>query len=265
MNNQMLYYKEGIMESLHDIDHDRYYHNRISSKSLDKVLNLAEAYSIMSKCEQDAEAINESSSLYHKIRSLVKEYDFRKRHKNEAFENPFDEIGDTTINTRYEEMADYDFDEKDFNIGRVRLWNNNTDNKIMFKGGKMIAGQFFGINDTIEECPVRILYEKDMYSENIREFAFTIDAPRGIYAIPFGYASYYRNSLDCNIEPNADYEYVDGETPIIRIFATRNIKRGHEIVLYAEDSDFGNEIKPGQFKYDQDSDPFYRVKNIKIA
>ena len=151
-------------------------------------------------------------------------------------------------------------------ISNIRLWNNNTDNKIMYKGGRMIAGQFFGKGDHIETCPIRLIYEKDLYSENIRDFAFTIDKGKGIYAIPFGYASFYRNSKSCNVEPNADYEYVDDPNgSYINIFAINNIKKGHEIVLISDESDFANEVKPGQFEYNRDEVPFRSVKNVRIA
>ena len=130
----------------------------------------------------------------------------------------------------------------------------------------MIAGQFFGKGDHIETCPVRLIYEKDLYSENIREFAFTIDKSKGIYAIPFGYASFYRDSKTCNLEPNADYEYVDDPSgSYIKIYAINNIKKGNEIVLLSDESDFANEVKPGQFEYDRDEVPFLSVKNVRIA
>ena len=51
----------------------------------------------------------------------------------------------------------------------------------------------------------------------------------------------------------------------IKIFATRNIRKGNEIVLIADDSDFGNEIKPGQFEYDRNEVPFRAIKNVRIA
>ena len=261
----MKYYRDGIMESLHDIDYDRYYHNSINEKSILRLLDLTEAYSIIAKSEMNSEAINEANSLANKAELIIKEYNYRKHAIKEGFTNPFDDIDDHTIDTRYIEKVDVDPDEE-MKIRKVKLWNNNTDNKIMFRNGKMIAGQFFGKGDEIEACPVRLIYEKDLYSENIRDFVFDIDRQKGIYAIPFGYASFYRNSRTCNTPANSDYEYVyspDGS--YIRIYATGNIKKGHEIILHADDSDFQNEIKPGQFTYDMGEDPFYSVKNIKIA
>jgi hypothetical protein len=259
------YYREGILETLQDINHDRYYKSTISKKSVKRLLNLAEAYSITANSSNDSDVINEAASLSKQTEMIINEYNFRKNAVKEGFYNPFDEVDDNDIDTRYEEIVDIDPD-KDMKISKVRLWNNNTDNKIIYKGGRMIAGQFFGKGDHIETCPVRLIYEKDLYSENIREFAFTIDKSKGIYAIPFGYASFYRDSKTCNIEPNADYEYVDDPSgSYINIYAINNIKKGHEIVLISDESDFANEVKPGQFEYDMDEVPFRSVKNVRIA
>jgi hypothetical protein len=259
------YYREGILETLQDINHDRYYKSTISKKSVKRLLNLAEAYSITANSSNDSDIINEAASLSKQTEMIINEYNFRKNAVKEGFYNPFDEVDDNDIDTRYEEIVDIDPD-KDMKISKVRLWNNNTDNKIIYKGGRMIAGQFFGKGDHIETCPVRLIYEKDLYSENIREFAFTIDKSKGIYAIPFGYASFYRDSKTCNIEPNADYEYVDDPSgSYINIYAINNIKKGHEIVLISDESDFANEVKPGQFEYDMGEVPFRSVKNVRIA
>lgn len=266
-DSSLTYYRERILESIQDLNLDRLYNDNMRKSSVSELINLVEAYSIICNNSNDSEAINEANSLCKYTESIVNEYNFRKKNLNEGFENPFDEPGDRTIEHRYDDVIDIGIDDHDIKIGKVKLWNDKVDNKVMYRGGKMVAGKFFGIGDTIEECPVRLIYEKDLYSENIRDFAFDIDKKRGVYAIPFGYASFYRNSKDCNVEPNAEYEYVeDGDGKKIRIFATRNIKKGHEIVLYAEDDDFQNEIKPGQFDYStKEIEPYYAVKNVRIA
>ena len=265
-HENLTYYRESILEILQDIDLDRYYLNKIDRKSISDALNLVEAYSIISRANGDRGAINESNSMYQRLESLIKEYSYRISHLNEGFENPFDEVDDHTKVNRYDDKVVVD-PNKDLKINQIKMWNSNTPNKIMYRNGRIEAGQFFGKGDTIEECPVRIIYEKDMYSENIRDFAFTIDKARGIYAIPFGYASFYRNSISSNAEPNAEYEYVpERNGGYIRIYATRNIRKGHEIVLYADKTDFDNEIKPGQFDYSQrEIEPYYSVKNVRIA
>jgi hypothetical protein len=265
IKNTMKYYRDNILESLQDIDHDRYYNIKIKKESVSRLLNLTEAYYITAKDLNDSEAINEALSLSKRTEAIVKEYKFRNHIIKEGFENPFDEVGDRTIDTRYEEMVEIDPD-KDMKISKVRLWNNNTDNKIVYRNGRMYAGQFFGRGDVIERCPVRLMYEKDMYSENIRDFAFTIDKLKGIYAIPFGYASFYRNSKTSVSPANADYEYInDGNGSYIKIYAINNIKKNNEIVLKADGLEYANEIKPGQFDYSQNEVPFKSVKNIRVA
>lgn len=264
-NINLKYYQENILECLQDIDFDRYYHDRIQKKSLRKLFNLSEAYFIMSKINNDSGAICEANQIIKRAESLAKEYKYRRFLINEGFENPFDDVDDDTINTRYDDFVDDEVDDK-MRISGVRLWKKDINGKIFYKNGRMFAGKFFGVGDTIEKCPVRLIYDKDMYSENIRDFAFTIDKRNGIYAIPFGYASFYRNSNECNIDPNADYEYIDDESGnYIRIFSTKNIKKNHEIVLDSNELLYDNEIKPGQFEYDAGPEPFYSVKNIKIA
>ena len=52
---------------------------------------------------------------------------------------------------------------------------------------------------------------------------------------------------------------------MILIVATKRIRKGHEIVLESTDEDFENEIKPGQFDYNNRFDPYTSVKSIKIA
>ena len=51
----------------------------------------------------------------------------------------------------------------------------------------------------------------------------------------------------------------------LKIYAINNIKKGNEIVLLSDESDFANEVKPGQFEYDRDEVPFRSVKNVRIA
>ena len=50
-----------------------------------------------------------------------------------------------------------------------------------------------------------------------------------------------------------------------RQIAAELAAKGHEIVLAADDSDFENEIKPGQFEYYRNEVPFRSVKNVRIA
>lgn len=264
-NFEMLkYYRDGILETLQSIDYDRYYKQNISESAILKLIDLVEAYHTTAGLSNDCDMINEAKSLYSKTEKIVKEYNYRKRVIKEGFTNPFDDV-DEQKPIQYDDFIDVE-PSNNMKISKIKLWNNNTNNKVIYKNGRMIAGQFFGKGDIIELCPVRLIYEKDLYSENIRDFAFTIDRQKGVYAIPFGYASFYRDSKSNGMEPNSDYEYIDdADGSYIKIFAIKNIKRGNEIILYSDESDFANEIKTGQFDYSRNEVPFRSIKNVKIA
>ena len=97
--NTLKYYREGILETLQDINHDRYYKSTISKESVTRLLNLAEAYSITANSSSDSEAINEAASLSKQTEMIIKEYNFRKKVVNEGFYNPFDDVDDHDITT----------------------------------------------------------------------------------------------------------------------------------------------------------------------
>ena len=198
---------------------------------------------------------------------MAKVVKIRKSNKlNEAgFANPFDEEG-TLVPS-----SERDFIESDFNIApkvqsisKVSLWNPNTKNKIAYKNDRIYANQYFCSGDIVEECPVKLLGEKDLYSETIRDCVFPIDTAKGIYALPLGYAICYRNSKETNLPGNVEYEY-DEVSNMLIFKAIASIKKGSEVIIDAADEDFANVIKPGQFKYEQGVEPVYRTKNIKIV
>ena len=264
-------YKGRIMSMLSDIDCDRYYTDILPKNKIFALMDLVEGYVVMAIDSKDQNSINEAKAFHNRVMKLADEFQVRQKKLNEGFFNPFT-VGDVLapvnpalVNTPLYSKKDDDGD--DVKISKVRLWNSNTDNKIMFKNGVMIAGQYFGRGDTIESCPIRILYEKDLYSENVRSFVFPIDQKRGLYAVPFGYATFYRNSLECKKEPNAEYEVVltdDIKDSYIKIKATKRIRKGDEIILSSDESDFVNEIKPGQFEYEEDGKKYVSTKNFKF-
>ena len=258
--NDMSFYRDAIMESIAAIDEARYRAGIVGKNELSKLLSLAEGYSVM--CRESGMNIDESEMFTRTAERFVKEYKYRMKTLNEGFENPFDEDEDIDINTRYEERCDV-VPEDAVKIRGCRLWNDNADGKINYRDGKIVAGKFFAPNDTIEMCPVRIIKPADMYSRAVRDFAFDIDPSKNLYGIPFGYASYYRSNLDCNMEPNADYEYIDGPNRSIKIFATKPIKKGNEIILFVGKEMFDNEFNDSDFKYDKE--PFYSIKNVRVA
>lgn len=196
---------------------------------------------------------------------------FIRKKINEGFENPFeDSVVDTlsSVDNQDDIITDPIFSDrkkKSTSIVGVKLWNTNTQNKIIYKNGRVLAGQYFCEGDIIEVAPVKILTNTDMYSENIRESSFTIDKGKGIYALPLGLALCYRNSMEIPYldEGNITYDF-NLDTNEITFTAIKNIRKGEELVIDATEEDFANEIQPGQFQYREGPDPIYSTRNIKI-
>ena len=196
---------------------------------------------------------------------------FIRKKINEGFENPFeDTVIDTLSSTDDQAIVTDPLEmgprKTKISISGVKLWNTNTANKIVYKNKKMYAGQYFCVGDIVEVSPVKILTDKDMYSENIRESSFIIDKGKGIYALPLGYALCYRNSMEIPYlsEGNISYDF-NLDTNEITFTAIKDIRKGEELVIDATEDDFANEIQPGQFQYKQGPDPIYSTKNIKIV
>lgn len=267
--------RENILETLQDIELDRTNGRMIHKKDIVRLSALLESFSVFSRVSRLSSYINESNYFDSKYDKLVAEYRYAKKTLNlirEGFNNPFDTDNDITTDA-YKMMNDMypnysGSPSKKINISSVRLWNPDVNDKIYYKDGKMNAGKYFGVNDIIERCPVRLLTNKELYSKTIRDFAFPIDIDGRVYAIPFGYASYYRDRKTSTSEPNATYEY-DGNNPndpMIKIISIRPIKKGSEIVLDIPDEDYyDNEITADAFKYPGNCSVMYSVKNFKFA
>lgn len=255
--------RDNILESFQDIDYDGYLHNRIDKSKLDKAFSLVRSFVAESLSLSELE--DEASRYTSILERYYNEYKLFSDNKlQEGFYNPFDEDDYVTTSSN-KSQKQYIEETPEIKVSKVKLWNSNVTDKIYFDKGKMRAGKFYGKGDTIEVCPVRLIHDDDLYSRNVRDMAFVIDSEKHIYAIPFGYASYYRNSKDVPIEANADYELIPSENPTIRIFATSNIRKNNEIVLFATDDDFENEIRPGQFNYEpHKAEPYLSIKNFKI-
>jgi hypothetical protein len=198
---------------------------------------------------------------------MAKVVKIRKYNKlNEAsFTNPFDEEGG------YSPSSERDFISGELNktpkvnsISKVGLWNTNVKNKIAYKNDRIYANNYFCAGDIVEECPVKLMSEKDLYSETIRDCVFPIDTNKGIYALPLGYAICYRNSMESGLPGNIEYNFDEASNMMV-FTAITSIKKGNELIIDATDDDFANVIKPGQFKYEQGVEPIYRTKNFKIV
>lgn len=262
MYNNIENLRNGILESFQDIDYDRYVDNKICKHKLNKAYSLVRSFIVESYDDNDLS--DEAIRYMSVIERYVTEKKLFNKQLYEGFYNPFDDIDDVETVKPIKHFT-VNPEEKSVRISKIEVWNTDVKDKVYFDGGKMIAGQFFGKGDTVEVCPVRLIYDSDLYSKNIRDIAFSIDPAKRIYGIPFGYASYYRNSKDVTLDGNADYEFIPSDTPSIKIYVTSNIKKGEEIILHATDDDFQNEIKPGQFQYDKNGDePYMVVKNYRV-
>ena len=194
---------------------------------------------------------------------------FIRKKINEGFENPFEDTVTDTLSSKDDSIIKdplFSPTTAKVSIGNVSLWNKNVSNKVVYANNRMYAGKYFCEGDIVEVSPVKILSDKDMYSENIRESSFIVDKGKGIYALPLGYALCYRNSVEIPHSNGGNLEYsFDMDNNTITFTATRDIRKGEELVITATDDDFANEIQPGQFQYQQGPDPIYSTKNIKIV
>ena len=267
IKNQIQYIGESILEKFQYANSVRRKGGKFSNSSLSDLIDLVESFSSLAKSSKDDRIIEEAESYEYAVEKLISENACHKIFEA-GFFNPFDDDesaeGMNDVSNDYDKDSD---DDQEVSIRRVRLWNSDTNNKIMYINGRMIAGQHFDRGDIIERCPCRFIKGSDLYSNEIRKIAFPIDITRRIHAIPFGYGIYYRNSKQFGLEGNATYTFdaSNPNYPMILIVATKRIRKGHEIVLESTDEDFENEIKPGQFDYNNRFDPYTSVKSIKIA
>jgi len=263
IRDQIRNYSDSISEKFQYAATSRYKNGKFRKGILDELSSLIESHMVLSKQCKDKDSINESERYFSMLEKYAKEYSYTKK-LNEYFENPFDV--DEPEDEKKVSVKVQPKKQEDIRFKNIKVWNSETRDKVNFIDGKMISGKLFLPGDVIEVCPVRIIREVDLYSEVIRDFAIEIDKKNGIYAVPFGYASYYRIDKECGIEANADYEFVDeGPKSYIKVIATKRIRSGHEIVLSSKSMSYQNEIQPGQFKYREGPDPFYSIKNFKIV
>lgn len=106
--------------------------------------------------------------------------------------------------------------------------------KVSFIDGDVYAAATFYPGDVVEMCPCKMI-ENDLGDE-LKELTFEVD--EGKYAVPFGYAQWYKLS-DETISPNCDYEF-DPNNNVIVIRATEKIMKGDVLCLdstYAEDDE----------------------------
>ena len=260
-SGQISYIEESILENFQYADSLRASGYPVGRKRLSKIANLVETFEILAESDGTRDDVEAGRMYERKLKSLCVEHSFGRI--LEGFFNPFDDdiIVEPAVTPSEKHSEEKDTD--DVKIRKVRVWKPVDRSNVVFHKGKVIAGKTFYPGDLIETCPVRLITGLEMYSEKIREFAFDVDPENGIYAIPFGLASYYRDSKGFNLKGNAGYEYeqMKGCQPVIKIVATRMIRKGSEVVLESDADEFENEVKAGQFDY---STPYVSVKNVRI-
>ena len=182
----------------------------------------------------------------------------------EGFYNPFDDEDDYLDTDKEAEIKKYHVMKKDpdmIEISKVKMWNTNVPNKVICKTNGCFAGKNFNTGDIIEDSPVKVIPSDAMYSKSIRDaaFQFELDDGSSIYGIPLGYISCYRTRHSSGIPGNVDYE-LDPESLRVQIIATKNIRRGQELILNTNDTDFANELNPDKFNYKPGVEPIYSTE-----
>lgn len=227
---------EKVLESFSVIEKSLYESGICQKSDLERASSIAEAY-----IEQNP-GVEENFLIESKFRLLVECYVMTQESKplNEWIQRGFDSFDDTPVTTPIAPEA-----PGRVVIKKVLPWCSNSTNKIEFKDGRIYAGKRYSANDIIEEAPIRVIQVEDTYSRPIRDLTFEVDGEKGLYAIPFGYASYYR--ID-ELSPKASYDFVyepkSGKGYVV-IRALTPIMKGDEITIIKDRSRFSEQ------KYDR--------------
>lgn len=234
-----------------------------NKESVENLSSIVESYLVISKETGDVDLINQAEICSCLLECVRRGSDLKL---NESFFNPFDGDDDGE-DVKREEIVDKRSRQEGINIEKVRLWKKNRKDKILLSKGKVVSGRFYERGDVIETCPVKILGGDELYGRAIRDMVFELDPKRNLYGLPFGFANFYRNSFECGLDGNAEYSFDENSEngPVIDIIATKTIRRGEEIILCSDESDFYNEVKGSQFKYPQGPDAFYSIKKFTIV
>lgn len=148
---------------------------------------------------------------------------------NEGFYNPFD-----NENEKEEIAPNKNIEERI--IRKIKVYNSkNQEGGIKYKNNGVYANTSFYKDDIIEEAPVYMLHDVDLYSPNVRKLTFMIDSSKRLFGIPMGMATVARSANEANKESNIDYEFDPEKGNKIIIYATKKIRRGEELI-FAEDN-----------------------------
>lgn len=251
--------RESIMELFFSIESSLYESKRCNKKDLNRAANMTEKYvnlcNLSNDCylKDEAEALERTFNMLAAASVYFNANSGKAEKINEWLNRGFDTFDDSDVT----DNSAIDIKEP---VKPVNVYPHisNAKNKVMFKNGRMYAGISFTKGDVIEEAPVRVIYAGDLYSRSIRDLTFEIDAEQGLYALPFGYASYYTVSEN---DANASYIFVSGSegTGNVVIRALTSIRKGEEIRVK---KDQANTIAPRYNKFEMDRN---RMGNITVS
>ena len=149
---------------------------------------------------------------------------------NESFYNPFDDEVEKV------KQMDNKNDIEEKIIRKIKVYNSkNQEGGIKYKLGGVYANTTYYKDDIIEEAPVYMLHDSDLYSPNVRKLTFMIDSSKRLFGIPMGMATVARTESESKKDSNIDYEFDPEKGNKIIIYATKKIKRGEELI-FAEDN-----------------------------
>ena len=150
---------------------------------------------------------------------------------NESFYNPFDDEVDVVDDRPITKN-----EVEDRIIRKIKVYNSkNQEGGIKYKMNSVYANTTYYKDDIIEEAPVYMLHDSDLYSSNVRKLTFMIDSSKRLFGIPMGMATVARTAMEANKDSNIDYEFDPEKGNKIVIYATRKIRKGEELI-FAEDN-----------------------------
>lgn len=173
---------------------------------------------------------------------------------NEGFYNPFDIEKEDIISNNKKN----DIEERI--IRKIKIYNSkNQEGGIKYKMNGVYANTTFYKDDIIEEAPVYLLHDSDLYSSNVRKLTFMIDSSKRLFGIPMGMATVARSAGESNKDSNIDYEFDPEKGNKIIIYATKKIKRGEELIFKEDNMCESDNI------YDICSAPIDMIKGVSVS
>lgn len=216
--------RESVIKTLDSVGKSLYETKTCEKTSLEKAAKLVEEYVNECAGTGNIDLIAEAGAFERNFVLLADSYSYMKQPLNEWLAQGFD-----TYDPDDQPITPAIGMKPRVQVSSVRPYISKAKN--ILKNGGMYADRSYSAGDLLEEAPVRIIHIEDTYSRPIRDLSFEVDAEQGIYAIPMGYASYYRND---EYSPNATYSFVynpENGNGHIMIRANKHISKGDEITV----------------------------------